>query len=221
MVRRRELFLGLAATPLLCAADSPPLSEAQLLLFETPHLAALHTPLRLDYAFRREEEGRDPVEDSIRLSVMPGAEPGRYDVAAEFLTGARAIHYPLAPGFRGNPLLLFALDRDSRELSAATGGTPGWFRNRIRRAFVDAAVLRRTTTEIDGRISEATEVSITPFSGEPRARRYQDMRFTFLLSEAVPGWVQAIRTGLPAGEGGGAVQEHIVFTGSVPLESAR
>jgi len=215
------VILGLAAAPLLCAADSPPLSDAQLLLFETPHLAALHAPLRLDYAFRREEDGRDPVDDSIRLAVMPGAEPGRFNVAVDFFTGARAIQYPPAPGFRGNPLLLFTLDRDSRELSAATGGTPGWFRNRIRRAFVDAATLRRITIEAEGRTVVATEITVTPFSGEARARRYQEMRFAFVLSEAVPGWIQMIRPDLPAGDGGGAVRERIVFAGSGSLEPVR
>ena len=56
----------------------------------------------------------------IRLEIRAAQDPGRRDVHPEFLTGPRALRYPPALGFRGNPLLLFALDRDARELSAAT-----------------------------------------------------------------------------------------------------
>ena len=75
MIRRRALLGLVAASPLPALAESaPPLSEAQILLFETPHLAALHPPLRLDYDFLLEEAGREPVRDSIRLEVRASAE---------------------------------------------------------------------------------------------------------------------------------------------------
>lgn len=218
LVRRRRLLGLAAAAPVLAAADTPPpLSEAQILLFETPHLAVLRPPLRLDYAFLREEEGREPVRDLIRLHIRAGEEEGRRDVQAEFLTGERAIQYPVARGFRGNPLLLFALDRDARELSAATGGSTSWFRNRIRQALVAAPPPRRTTLPFQGQEVAAQEITLLPFAGEARARRYQDRRFTFVLAEAVPGWIHAIRTELPAGAGGGAVREEILFSASQPL----
>lgn len=194
------------------AAD---LSPAQIALFETPHLAALPTPLRLDYAFRREEEGKEPVEDRIRLELRAARQEGRRDVHPEFFSGPRAIAYPPALGFRGNPLLLFALDRDTRELSGATGGSALWFRNRIRHALAEGAAMRDTEIALeDGRRAPAVEIAIAPFAGEPRARRYQGRRYVFVLSEAVPGAIHAIRTELPAGEGGGAVRESIVFAGA-------
>jgi len=220
-MRRRNVTAMIAAAPLarIARAEAPvSLSPAEVLLFETPHLAALPpAPLRLDYAFRREEAGKEPVEDSIRLLIgAPGAE-GRRDVHPEFLTGPRALSYPPAQGFRGNPLLLFALDRDAREMSAATGGSMVWFRNRIRRAFAEAAELHATEIVFDGRRVAATEIAIAPFGGEPRARRYQARRFEFVLSEAVPGGVHTIRTTLPAVADAGAVVERIVFTGVTPL----
>jgi hypothetical protein len=218
MIERRRLIALAGTAPVLMAADA--LSDAQVLLFETPHLAALQPPLRLDYAFLREEAGRDPVRDSIRLEVRASAEAGRRDVTTEFLTGPRAIHYPPAPGFRGNPLLLFALDRDARELSAATGGSTAWFRNRIRQGLAEAATLHRITVETEGRHVEATEIDLMPFAGEPRARRYQERRYSFVVTDAVPGWVQAIRTDLPASEGAGAVRESIVFVAAVPQPEA-
>jgi hypothetical protein len=218
MIARRALAAMLGLMPLPLAAEAPPpLSEAQILLFETPHLAALQPPLRLDYDFLREAEGHAPVEDYIRLSVRAGEEPGRRDVVPEFLSGPRALHYPSAPGFRGNPLLLFALDRQARELSAATGGTQSWFRNRIRQAFALAPPPRQVTIRFEDHAIAAAEIALQPFAGEPRARRFQDQRLRFVLAEAVPGWIEVIETELPAGTEGGAVREAIRFAAAVPL----
>lgn len=223
MVLRRGV-LALAA-PLLGAAGGAAgesarasLSPAQVMLFETPHLASVEPPLRLDYEFRREEAGKEPVVDAIRLAVRASAGQGSgRDVSPEFLTGPRALAYPPALGFSGNPLLLFALDRDTRELSAATGGSAMWFRNRFRHALATAAELRPAEIEHGGRRLPATTISLVPYAGEPRARRYQERRYAFTLAEALPGWVHAIRTELPPAEGRGAVVESIVFAGTSPL----
>lgn len=206
---------ALALPPSAAAQQDPPpapLSPAQVVLFQTPHLDAIRTPQDLDYTFRREEEGRAPVEDRITMEVRAVHADGGHDVHPEFLTGERRIPYPPALGFRGNPLVMFALDRDTRELAAATGGSATWFRNRIRRAFAEGATLRETRRGD----APAVEVEIQPFQGEPRARRYQERRYLFLLSEAVPGGVAEIRTVLPAGDGGGRVEETIAFAGSRP-----
>lgn len=219
-MQRRTLLMLVPVLALALAAPAgaqqdPPLSPAQVALFETPHLDAIHHPLKLDYAFRREEEGREAVEDRITMEVRAAQPDGRHDVHPEFLTGERRIPYPAALSFRGNPLLMFALDRDTREIAAATGGSVTWFRNRLRRALVDQAPLRWTTLRPAGTDAPvpAIEIEMAPFRGEARARRYQERRYLFLLAEAVPGGVAEIRTTLPAGEGRGAIVETIVFTG--------
>jgi hypothetical protein len=225
MVRRRSA-LALAAPLLGGAADADPgaarasLSPAQRALFETPHLALVQPPLRLDYDFRREEAGKEPVADTIRLAVRAAAaagQDGKRDVVPEFLTGPRAIHYPPARGFGGNPLLLFALDRDTRELSAATGGSALWFRNRFRQALTTAADLRPAEVEHDGRRFPATVITLAPYTGEPRVGRFGERRYVFALAEALPGWFHTIRTELPASGEAGAVVESITFAGTAPL----
>lgn len=228
MAVRRRSVLALAAAPLFgggaaggdgTAADArAALSPAQVALFETPHLASLRPPVRLDYAFRREGAGEEPVEDTIRLEVRASAgQDGKRDVSPEFLTGPRALRYPPALGFLGNPLLIFALDRDVRELSAATGGTANWFRNRFRRALAESAEVRPGEIEFEGRRLPATVIALRPYAGEPRAGRFQERRYAFALSEALPGWFHAIRTELPAAGERGAVSESIVFAGASPL----
>jgi len=217
-------LLALAAPLLGGAGDAASearasLSPAQLALFETPHLASLRPPVRLDYVFRRDEAGEEPVADTFRLKVRASTaeQDGKRDVFPEFLTGPRALRYPPALGFAGNPLLLFALDRDTRELGAATGGTPTWFRNRFRHALATAAELRPGEIAFDGRRLPATVITLTPYAGEPRAGRFQERRYAFTLSEAVPGWFHAIRAELPAAGEKGAVVESIVFAGTAPL----
>ena len=225
MAQRRSLLAAAAAAPLLGGAGDADrdvraaMSPAQVALFETPHLASLRPPLRLDYAFRREEDGKEPVADTIRLALRASAADGGgcCDVSPEFLTGPRALPYPPARNFHGNPLLLFALDRDTRELSAATGGTPSWFRNRFRQALATAAEVRPAAIEHEGRRVAADVITLSPYAGEPRAGRYQHRLYAFTLSEAVPGWVHAIRAELAAGGGAGAVAESIVFAGTAPL----
>ncbi len=218
--RRGALALAALALSQEVAAAEVVLSPAQIALFETPHLDNLEPPIRLDYVFRREETDRPAIEDSIRLEVRASAEAGRHDVAVEFLTGPRAIRYPPATGFRGNPLLLFALDREARELSAATGGSTVWFRNRIRRAVAEAAELRAGIVAVGGQSFPATEIRFKPFVGEPRARRYQAMQFELLLCDTTPGRIHSIRTKVSESEGGGKVTESIVFAGTASLPAA-
>lgn len=225
MMQRRWLLAAAAAAPVIGGAGDAgndaraSMSPAQIALFETPHLASLRPPLRLDYAFRREEDGKEPVADTIRLSLRASSAPdaGCCDVSPEFLTGPRALPYPPARNFQGNPLLIFALDRDTRELSAATGGTANWYRNRFRQALAAAAEVRPAEVEHGGQRVAGSSIFLRPYRDEPRAGRYQQRLYAFTLCEAVPGWVHAIRTELPAGAGGGAVVESIDFVGTAPL----
>ena len=127
------------------------------------------------------------------------------------------MNYPPALGFAGNPLLLFALDRDTRELSAASGGSPIWFRNRFRQALATSASVRPTEIDMGRDHFPAKVVSLEPYTGEARARRFQRRRYVFTLAEAVPGWLLEIRTEMPAEGQHGAVVEVIRFADTTPL----
>jgi hypothetical protein len=217
ITRRMAMLLGvLLGSPVAQAEETPPpLSPAQIALFETPHLAGILVPLKIDYVFRREEGGRPTVTDRITLDIRRVEENGRHDVYPDFLTGERRINYPPALGFLGNPLLLFALDRDTRELSAATGGSPNWFRARFRAALLAGATLQRGQAPATGQPVpvEATTVELTPFENEQRARRFQTLRYVFVLSDAVPGSIIEMRSTVAAGPDGPAVTESITFDG--------
>jgi hypothetical protein len=210
MLHRRAALAAVATAMAATTARAQPLSAAQLALFESPHLAGLQPPTQLEYLFRREEEGREPVEDTILLDVRAAGEPGRFDVTPQFLSGARNLAYPTARGFRGNPLLLFALDRDARELAAATGGTMHWFRERMRRALLHAATQREHKVDFGGQRVPAVSFEVAPFGGEPRAGRFQARRYAFTLAEAVPGRIHSVLSEMPIGEGA-TLRELIAF----------
>ncbi|KAA2213509.1 hypothetical protein [Teichococcus oryzae] len=220
ITRRMALLLATACPAYRSiAAEVPPLSPAQIALFETPHLASIKQPTRLSYAFRREEAGRAPVDDRIVLEVRRVSDDGRHDVHAEFLTGDRRINYPPALGFKGNPLLLFALDRESRELASATGGSMNWFRGRFRRALVDEAETLQEQVKLAAlpHAVAAQRIIVMPYGGEPRARRFQGLRYDFVLSGAVPGGILQMLTTVPAAEDGPAMAESITYSGSEAL----
>jgi len=212
------LLLGaLLALPIARAAEAPPpMSPAQIALFETPHLASIQNPVRLDYRFRREETGRPTVTDSISLEIRRIGEDGRHDVYPEFLTGERRIAYPPALGFLGNPLLIFAMDRDTRELSAATGGSQHWFRGRFRTALMNSATLQHSQVPVAGLPApvEATRIEVEPFGNERRAGRFQALRYVFVLSGAVPGGIAEIRSTVPGDTDVPEIVESIVFAGT-------
>lgn len=215
--RMTLMLLMLPAASVTHAADAPlPLSPAQIALFETPHLASIVSPVHLFYAFSREETGHPVIADEIWLDVRPAEGGGRHDVYPHFLTGERHINYPSALGFLGNPLIIFALDRDTRELSAATGGSPNWFRQRFRSALLDRATTEPGQVSAAGQAApvEALTVSLAPFENEQRAQRFQNLRYTFILSNAVPGGVVKIQSIVPAGPHGPLIAESITYRGA-------
>ncbi|WP_241792400.1 hypothetical protein [Teichococcus vastitatis] len=216
--RRTAMLLITALATRAEADEAPPLSPAQIALFETPHLASITQPTRLRYSFRRSEGGHDTVDDAIVLEIRRIGPDGKHDVYPDFLTGSRRIEYPAALGFKGNPLLLFALDRGARELASATGGSMNWFRSRFRSAMLHRAELRQETVRPspDAAPVAARRIIVTPYEQEPRARRFQAMRYEFLLSDTVPGGFLQLLTEVPAGENTAAISEIIAFTGSEP-----
>jgi hypothetical protein len=69
--------LALAAAAPPARPDDVPLSPAQILLFDTPHLKAIGHPVSLEYSFHR--NGPAAFDDLVveRLMPSPAVRPGR------------------------------------------------------------------------------------------------------------------------------------------------
>ncbi len=194
--------------------DTRPLSPAQVLLFETPHMQNLSHPETLAYAYTR--EGAGGFTDTVTLHIRQVNADGTKDVAFDYLTGPRRIAFPELDHFRGNPLLLVTLERDATEMKVQLGLSASYFRNKIREGFVSAATVRPGTYLLDGKEVPAQVVTVRPFAGDERLERISQVQaktYTFTLSDAVPGGIAEIRIDMPADAqmGAPAFQQRTTF----------
>ena len=208
MRRRRavhELLIGVALAlgvvgPAAAADDqAPPLSPAQIALFESDHLKSISKPVRLDYAFEH-RGGAGDFTDKVSETIRAVHEDGGKDVAVVFLSGEHQTNFPQVNGFHGNPVLMYFLEHDVVELRQATGGAATYFRNRIRRAFFDGAQVHPTEVTVDGKTQAATEITITPFHNDAQIARFPgvaEKSYRFVLCDAVPGTIYQISTSVP------------------------
>ncbi len=228
MVRRRVLAALLllaagtsyagqktAATATEQAAPASELvTEAESLLFETDHMAGLALPARLDYRFSW--DGDKPFEDRIVLTVS------RTRLAeVDYLTGAYHVNYPAVERARGNPLLLYFLEHDLREMRRQTAGQPDYFRRLIRRAMADPDLnAEPTEVTVAGRKVAAMRVVIEPFRADPKApERYPALigkTYEFILASTVPGQIVRLASHVPLANGKtDTVQVELTGLGSI------
>lgn len=187
--------------------EVPDASPAERLVFLQAHLANLEPPLALHYAYLREAEGEAPLPERMSLALKRTAAGGCCAVSGRFLSGERAMTLPEIDDASANPMLLYFLEYEVRELSRLTKGSSAFFRKRIRQAFVDAATIAPVTIRWNDRELVAQEVRIAPFRDDPQRARFERQarkEYAFVTSEAVPGGVYRIHTLIPAAEPGGA-----------------
>jgi hypothetical protein len=219
-------LLAITAAPVRGDDEPRPLSEAQVALFESDHLRDIHHAAQLEYRFRHQAHGgKEDGEyvDRIALDLHPRDDGGK-DVWVDFLTGAHHVAYPPLMGFHGNPILMFFLERDVEEMRRVTGGAATYFRNSIRRAFVDQAVVKPIEVERNGKATPATEITLAPFARDSQIATafpaVKDKQYRFVLSQAVPGEVYEITAQVP-GEAGAPpqVEDSIEFAGELPCQT--
>jgi hypothetical protein len=204
-------FVGVAR-----AEDAPPpLSQAQIALFESDHLKSITQPERLDYAFEHHGGAGDYV-DKVSADIREVHADGGKDVAVDFLSGEHQMNFPLVTGFHGNPLLMYFLEHDVAEMKEATGGATTYFRNRIRRAFFDGAETHPVEVTVAGQKQSATEIVIAPYRNDPLIEKFPgvaDKTYRFVLSDAVPGMIYQISTSIPK-TAPSAFEESMTFSGT-------
>ena len=200
-----EALLGVALAlgvvgPAAAADDQPPpLSRAQIALFESDHLKSITKPVQLDYAFQH-HGGAGNFDDKVSETIHEVHDNGSKDISVAFLSGERQTNFPPVSGFHGNPVLMYFLEHDVMELHQATGGASLYFRNRIRRAFFDGAEVHPTEVTVDGKMKAATEIVITPFRNDAQIARFPgvtEKSYRFVLCDAVPGTIYQISTSVP------------------------
>lgn len=202
--RRRAAFAAaaLAACALLPfamarAEDAPKdFSPAERALFMTNQFAKLHPPMTLHYVFHRSGSLEPGFDDKATIALKAQANGQCCDASGEFLSGEHAVVLPPVEGATGNPVMLYFLERDVREMERLTKGKQAYFRKRIRMAIYQGAQQRDVTVRYRGKAIAGQEFTINPYSDDPNRARFEKLsnkRYVFTMSDAVPGGVYGIR----------------------------
>lgn len=199
-----SLCVLLASAPASRAeGDKPDFSPAERLLFMTPQLQTLQPPTLLRYTFSKTGSLEEAFADSVTVALSAKADGSCCDAKGAFLSGARKLQVPEVPAAEGNPVILYFLEHEVREMKRLTGGSENHFRKRLRMAIYQGAEVRDVTMRYQGRVVKGKEIVFSPFLDDPNRPRYEKFarkNYRFLLSTAVPGGVYGIRTQIQ-GEG--------------------
>ena len=171
----------------------------------------------LRYRFRQSGSLDKAFDGPVVLTITPKSGDHRaVDVA--YLDGERKVALPAVDDARANPVILYFLEQDVRDMHRRLGGSENYFRRRIRLAFADGAEVRPASMLLDGKSVETTEVTIRPFVGDPMKAKlgaFEYKSYTFALSERVPGQVLRLRSVVddgtaPVGAGKGPLLEDVL-----------
>lgn len=171
-------------------------SAAERAIFMTDQFAKLRPPMLLHYQYRRSGSLEPAFDDKATITLKAQASGRCCDATGEFLSGERKLELPPVEGASGNPVTLFFLERDIREMERLTKGKSAYFRKRIRMAVYQGAQQRAVTVNYRGKPVSGQEFTITPYADDPNRARFEQLaskRYVFTLSDAVPGGVYAIR----------------------------
>ena len=184
----------LLPAPSSAAADE--ISPAEKALFVTNHLATLKPPTTLRYSFRKSGSLEAGFEDKVSISLKAQPDGSCCTAAAEFLSGPRRLVLPEVEAAQGNPVILFFLERDIREMQRLTKGQSNYFRKRIRMAVYQGATMGDVSVSYLGRSVAARQITVAPYVDDPLRARFEalaEKRYVFTLSDQVPGGVVGIR----------------------------
>ena len=194
---RRAVLACALAWPWLPTAATRDYSQAEQALFMSSHLANVRPPVTLHYRYVKGGSMEPGFEDRVTLKLTARADQPCCSANADFLSGSRRLALPEVEAAVGNPVLLYFLERDIREMSRITRGQQNYFRKRIRMAIYQAAEMRELTLPYHGKNVAARQFSVTPYVDDPLRERFAKLvgkRYTFTLADDVPGVVYAVAT---------------------------
>jgi hypothetical protein len=195
---------SIALTMSLPASAAEDYSPAERALFMTNQLAALKPPTTLRYSYIRSGSLEEAFNDKVSVKLQAQPNGSCCTASAEFLGGPRRLALPEVDTGEGNPVILYFLERDIREMSRLTKGQANYFRKRIRMAVYKGATIDDLTVPFNGKAVAARRITVSPYVDDPLRARFEKLankQYTFTLSDAVPGGVYSIRTRIDADAG--------------------
>jgi hypothetical protein len=224
-------FAALLALPALAAVasaqsagratDVQDYSDAERIIFMTEHLGTVQPPQTLNYRFSRHGSLEADFEDRVTLRLTPSAAGTCCTSEADFLSAERRLTLPTVEDARANPVILYFLEHDVRDMSRITKGQQNHFRKRIRMAIYQGARVETRALEYLGRPINARQVLITPYDDDPnrgRFEQYADKQYVFWLSDEVPGGVFGVASRMAAKDAGAEplIVDEMYLEGATP-----
>lgn len=195
------------------------ISAAERTLFMSDQLRGITPPARLDYRFHKGGSLEAGFDDRVSIALEAAADGGCCRSSGEFLSGERRMRLPDIEQAQGNPVLLYFLEHDVREMQRLTQGQQAHFRKRIRMAIFRDAEVRETRFDYQGRSIAGSEIRITPYVDDPARHRFArlaDKEYVFMIADEVPGGIYGIRTRVPAGAAEALLVEEMYIDGAQP-----
>ena len=199
-----RLAAAFAAAAIVLPAGAAPAEEpaknfsaAERALVMTDQFGKLRPPMTLRDQFHRSGSLEAAFDDKVSIALKAQSNGRCCDATGEFLSGERKVELPPVEGAAGNPVTLFFLERDVREMQRLTKGKSNYFRKQIRMAIFQGAQQRAVTLRYRGKAVAGQEFTISPYLDDPNRARFEQLaakRYVFTLSDAVPGGVYSIRT---------------------------
>ncbi len=196
---RRALALTLLASCVLVSgqAKAADISPAETQLFLDEHLRVVKPPSTLRYGFEETIGRAAPVRAELELTLTARSDGGCCAVSAEQTGGPAFAVLPTLEDAKANPVILYFLEREIRQMQGMTGGQSSHFRRLIRLALAESAQLRDTTIRYGGRDLPAREIRIEPYRDDPRRFQYPALAgkaYVFVLADQIAGGVYQIRS---------------------------
>ncbi|WP_298232737.1 hypothetical protein [uncultured Azohydromonas sp.] len=205
----------LGAAPLRAAEEPSPdeeprvagagtISEAERRIFMAPHLQGLKPGTVLRYAFTHGGSLEPGYAGALELQLRAGADGRCCDTSATFPEAQGPRPLPTVEGASANPVILYFLEHDLREMQRLTRGQMNHFRRRIRLALAEDARSEDTRVRYQGRELPAQRLQVSPYLTDPMRNRFEQYaakRYEFVLAD-VPGGVAQLRTLLPGNQSG-------------------
>jgi hypothetical protein len=197
------------------AATPDQFSDAEKRLFVDDQLRSLPSrTATLEYAFSKRGSLEPNVDDTATLRVGAPGTAGARPAHVDFLTDVRRLELPDIDAATANPVILFFLERDVREMHRLTGGSTNYYRKRIRMALAEGAQVQSITTTLGPRSIAGTAIVIEPYRDDPARSRYErfaDKTYRFTLSSEVPGTLVEMHSELLAPvKGSGSAPETLI-----------
>nr|WP_244473868.1 hypothetical protein [Methylobacterium sp. Leaf112] len=223
-------LLMLAATSALAQStpptEAPAVAKASTgapnasdLLFERPQMQNVPPGTKLTYGYiRRSGISKGPfgppLNDTIKLGVEAGQSADSRDIRVEMFSGAN--RFPAGPfeNMPGNPVMTLFLEHHLIDMARVLSANPRYIKNAIRKGLRDNATVTPTTIDYKGRTVSAWRIETQPFLDDrmkERMRGMENIRYTFVTSDSVPGELVSIEAQSKNAEGGELLEENLTY----------